>query len=218
MHASWFRQIYDSAWQHPGLAFAGGALVLVWTLLTRLPHWRWMVALQLVMTLDALCTGALSPIPSASKWSQVASVLFVICGDARYFFLLAQSLWGKRKAVPLALLFGLCIPVASSLLQAMCPSLLPTQRHLFITYELMFCVLAMCILQLLSRVPQHPMQRWLRMLSSFQLWQYGLWTCADLLILRGVDTGYALRMIPNTMYYVLFVPFVAWTYQKESAS
>ncbi len=218
MHASWFRQIYDSAWHHPGVAFAGGALVLLWTYKTRLPHWRAMMALQLVMMIDALCTGTLSPIPTGSAWNQVASVSFVLFGDARFFFLLFQSAGTKPRAVVLAILTGLGIPIASYLLQTLLPSWLPTPRHLFVTYELLFCGLALFLLLLLSRVPQHPMQRWLRMLSSFQLWQYGLWTCADLLILRGIDTGFALRLIPNTMYYVLFVPFVAWTHQKESAS
>lgn len=218
MHASWFQQIYDSAWQHPGIAFVGGTAVLVWTLRSRLPHVYAMAALQLIMMLDALCTGALSPIPPSSGWSQAASVTFVIFGDARFFFLLFQSFWDKRRAVLLAILAGLVIPSVSYLLKTLLPSVLPTQRHLFVTYELMFGVLAVFILLLLARAPQHPMQRWLRMLSSFQLWQYGLWTCADLLILRGIETGYLLRLIPNTMYYVLFVPFVAWTYQKESAS
>jgi hypothetical protein len=41
-----------------------------------------------------------------------------------------------------------------------------------------------------------------------------LWASADVIILAGVDAGFGLRLAPNIMYYVGFVPF-AWLTAPE---
>ena len=41
---------------------------------------------------------------------------------------------------------------------------------------------------------------------------YGLWAAADVLILCGVDAGWLVRLVPNQLYYGLFVPFVWWRF------
>ena len=54
-----------------------------------------------------------------------------------------------------------------------------------------------------------PRRRWMNGLSSFVTVQYLLWASADVMILSGLDMGYALRLVANTLYYAAFVPF-AW--------
>jgi hypothetical protein len=94
-----FQQIYDSAWHHPGVAFLGGGVVILWALWRRPPALGMLVGLQLLMIIDALCTGGLVPIPHASVWGQLVPVFFVVQGDARLYFLLANRRFSRRKTL-----------------------------------------------------------------------------------------------------------------------
>jgi hypothetical protein len=47
---------------------------------------------------------------------------------------------------------------------------------------------------------------------AFAATYYALWAFADALILAGFDAGWALRMLPNQLYYALSVPFVFFAY------
>ena len=50
--------------------------------------------------------------------------------------------------------------------------------------------------------PQVKANPWMRQVSQFVLLYYGLWATADAIILAaGSDLGFALRVIPNTLYY-----------------
>ena len=70
---------------------------------------------------------------------------------------------------------------------------------LFLVYELAFCALTLALLR------WHPNARalpWVRAVSRFVLLYYGLWATADAILLAtGSDLGYALRVIPNLLYY-----------------
>ena len=215
-----FQQIYDSAWHHPGVAFLGGGVVILWALWRRPPALGMLVGLQLLMIIDALCTGGLVPIPHASVWGQLVPVFFVVQGDARFYFLLANRRFSRRKTLLLALLAGLFVPLCSYALQTLLPELLPTRRHLFLTHELLFCGVALSLLWRLRSVaksPSPPRLKWQRRLCLFELLQYGLWVLSDVLILCGMDIGFALRLVPNLMYYVLFVPFALTTTTASEA-
>ena len=41
---------------------------------------------------------------------------------------------------------------------------------------------------------------------------YALWAVADVLILAGRDVGWALRIVPNQLYYAFWVPVVWWLF------
>ena len=42
---------------------------------------------------------------------------------------------------------------------------------------------------------------------------YALWATADLLILgTGRDVAWALRIVPNQLYYAWYLPFVYWRF------
>jgi hypothetical protein len=60
-------------------------------------------------------------------------------------------------------------------------------------------------------------RRWSLFATHFEIAQYALWALADVIILGGHDVGYALRLVPNTMYYVLYLPFVAWSAPRDLA-
>lgn len=206
-----FQQIYDSAWHHPGVAFVGSGVVLLWALWRRPPALGMLLGLQLLMIIDALCTGGLVPIPHASGWGQLVPVFFVVQGDARFYFLLAKGRFSRRKTLALALLAGLFVPLSSYALQSVFPELLPTRRHLFLTHELLFCGVVLSLLWRLRSVARSSSLKWQRRLCLFELLQYGLWVLSDVVILCGMDIGFALRLVPNLMYYVLFVPFALTT-------
>ena len=79
---------------------------------------------------------------------------------------------------------------------------------LFLVYELAFCALTLALLR------WHPNARalpWVRAVSRFVLLYYGLWAAADAMLLAtGADLGYALRVIPNLLYYGGLVAAIAW--------
>jgi hypothetical protein len=54
--------------------------------------------------------------------------------------------------------------------------------------------------------------------ASFEIVQYALWALADVLILSGMSWGFLLRIVPNSLYYAFFLPFVWWTAPREAAT
>jgi hypothetical protein len=225
-----FATWYDSAWQHPGLAWLG-TLPIVWWAATRrsaespppdpaasprrAPLSRrqrtllWL--LQALICLDALCTGALSPITGPSPLATASAVFFVIAGDARFFFLLQDPGLSRAGAVSRwlrALVVSTGFSAAAYVTQQLLPTQLPTSRHLFLTYELMLLTTTLALAA--WRRPPGPVSACQRRLLAFEALQYGLWVLADLVILSTQswrDLGFALRMLPNALYYVAFVPF-----------
>ena len=106
---SW-ETIYDSAWQHPGVAWIGGLVATsllglryvadrrmlgrsqqvashAGGLSTASASWSLLLLLQCLICVDALFTGALSPFDASGVPARVLSILFVVLGDARYFYL-----------------------------------------------------------------------------------------------------------------------------------
>jgi hypothetical protein len=83
-------------------------------------------------------------------------------------------------------------------------------RVLFLVHEAMFTMLAlgMWLVTRARRDRDDGERRWLAKLCAFELLQYALWASADVAILVGSDAAYLLRVVPNIMYYVAFVPFV----------
>jgi hypothetical protein len=58
-----------------------------------------------------------------------------------------------------------------------------------------------------------------RAVLGFVVLYYVLWALADILALNGEDRGWALRMVPNQLYYGLFVPFAyARFFSAQAAS
>jgi hypothetical protein len=208
-----FEAAYNSVYHHPGVMWAAGIPILAllaWRERKSFLGWA-LLAFQAAILLDAWLTGHLSPLPPGSAGATAAGVVFVILGDLRYFVLLERfgHEAGDRPLRWLALPLGysLLVPVLAHVSSRVFPS--SELRVVFLTYELMFAALALSIRFALLPRRRGEAVGFVTWLTEYQIAQYGLWATADVIILAGYDVGYALRFVPNLMYYVGFVPF-AW--------
>ena len=120
--------------------------------------------------------------------------------------------------------FALFVPVAQGAAIAILPQAFPTPRHTFLAYELLFLLLAVVwrAVVLPRRVAgvSEATRNWIYDLAQFEIVQYALWPLADILILAGTDAGrdagFALRLVPNTLYYGVFLAFAAWRAPAEA--
>lgn len=222
-----FEAAYYSPWHNP-LSFwliTVGFLAAV-RFGERARSGTWLTAFLLLfgleISLDALAQGELSPLAGSTLLTPV-SIAFVILGDFRFFLLLTKYSSGARSAVGvygMAAAIALVVPLLSGLSQRLMPDTFADMRHVFLAYEL-----ALFTLTLGLRLAWYPrryadvdpaVRRWIGAVMAFELVQYGLWASADMVILAGSDLGYALRLVPNTLYYALFLPFVWWKAPREA--
>jgi hypothetical protein len=202
-------EFHDSPWHNP-LSFwlAGLALLPV---IVRLRGFirRYLLAFTIAISVDALLSGALSPIGGAPPaFGTAVALVFVLLGDLR-FFLLVERFARRRSYVARALGLTMVVPVLVIPVRlAAAPD-----RVLWLTYESLFVALAVALrtIVLPRRLHHVPVatRRFLFALTTFQIVQYGLWASADLLLLRDVGLGWGLRVAANTMYYAGFLAFVA---------
>lgn len=207
-----FEAFYASAVQHPlllWLAAGVGLAVCLGRRDLRASVRRYGVALAVLSALDAWLTAnhvyGLGTLPGA------VPVAFVIAGDARYLLLWdAATPDGAIEITPPALAraaaLALIVPIAAFVITTL---LLPGQeRVLYLTHELLFCALTLALLR------WHPNARalpWVRAVSRFVLLYYGLWAAADLVLLAtGADIGFALRVVPNLLYYGGLIAAIGW--------
>lgn len=204
------KALYDSGWHHPFAAYLGLAVLVV--LLVRAPRgtflFRWASLFGVVLAADATITGAWSPLPSSSPLFTPLSIAFVILGDARFFVL--QERFARPDASALrvtivAALTSLVVPVTSTLAREVFP-LLSEGRWLFLGYELL--ALAFVLGTWLVRYRpalEAESRRWLGRVTAIFAALYALWATADVLILLDVELGHLLRIVPNVLYYAVFL-------------
>lgn len=210
------QQLYDSPWNQPLAGWLLTAMTLVW--LRQKPPGRLRAVLAifaLQLCVDNWLTGALNPLPQASPLNQPLAILFVILGDWR-FFLLTEPRQERHRWLK-SLGFALMVPVLMAILPRLLPEHFPTSRHTFLAYELLFLGLALLwrFIVLPLRHRARPTHKWTLQLANFEILQYALWAIADLLILGGYENGFLLRLVPNTLYYGLFLAFAAWKAPRE---
>ena len=145
-------------------------------------------------------------------------VPFVLIGDFRVFLLLFYVMAPERgvwRAIGRAAMWTLVVPIVAlgSLygLQTRYGAL-PAQS-IWILYEVGFLAVAL-FLDLVHLPAQVDLRRrfevhqYLRALVRYVALYYALWAAADLLVLlRDADWAWALRIIPNQLYYGFWVPF-----------
>ena len=161
----------------------------------------------------------------------VVMVAFVLLGDFRVFLLVlflaarasspSAGAGAAREARSLprvageAALWTLVVPVVAvggnAALRALAGDL-PSQS-IWLVYELAFVAMALVLRRAVvpARVPaERPHVRaYLRAVLAYVAIYYALWAAADVLILAGgVDAGWALRIVPNQLYYAFYVPLV----------
>ena len=85
-------------------------------------------------------------------------------------------------------------------------------RMRYLTYELVMLILGLMFLWVVvprraARASTDPrVATWLRHVTCIVIAHYAGWIIADVLILTGHPWGHVLRIIPNAIYYALFLP------------
>jgi hypothetical protein len=163
------------------------------------------VGFGVAIAADAYLNGPWTFVRQGTAAATAISIFFVILGDFRYFVLIEHALGTKRPLLRAAG-WAFVIPVAAQALRWIFPKLATDERSTYLVYELMFFVLACAIA--FSRV-RGKASRLARDATAFEIGQYALWALADIaLMTTHNDAFFALRLVPNLMYYVAFVPFV----------
>jgi hypothetical protein len=204
-----FQALYDSGWHHPLACLVATLLSLVALAVRRPALWKLALVLQLEIALDALLTGAWSPLEMSAAPAQLLAVLFVLVGDWRWYFLLLRQGLPRAPAAGAALAASMMVPVLAFVARAALPRLLGSTRALLLLYEVLFALVALTAIVLIRRGADGPVKRYLLRLAIFELAQYGGWAIADALIVGVGDVGYLVRVVPSLLYYAAFVPF-AW--------
>jgi len=162
----------------------------------------------------------------ADGWmATIVMFAFVLLGDFRVlllvFYLLAvgsRASTGRPAEIELgsvvarAASWTLLVPVATGVLvglgRTVAGPLHP--QVLWLVYELSFLVLAGWFRhRLIPRTvvaAQAPIAAYLRDILGYVAIYYALWATADVLIMAGLDVGWALRILPNQLYYAFYLP------------
>jgi hypothetical protein len=204
-----FEGFYLSQTQHPMLLWLAAILALGFCL-TRQgldPSMRrYCGALGVLSLLDAWLTS--NPIYGIGtlegRLASAVPLFFVLAGDFRYLlFAGAGTARGRieftRQRIFVALGLTLVVPISTQVILGLLPSSYDTPRVMFLIYEVFFVALTLCLLRFHRNVRSVP---WIARVSRFVIVYYGLWATADLIILAtGSDLGFALRVVPNVLYY-----------------
>jgi hypothetical protein len=154
-------------------------------------------------------------------WLQtVVMIVFVLLGDFRVFLLLLALLAYTRDDPRLprvageAALWTLAVPLVAVSGEAALRSVagdVPAQS-IWLVYELAFVAMALLWRQVVvpARVPadRPRLRAYLRAVLAYVTGYYALWATADVAIMvGGLDVGWAVRIIPNQLYYAFYLPF-----------
>jgi len=154
--------------------------------------------------------------------STYCMILFVLLGDFRVylliFFLIAPER-GAGRAIVRAAAWTLLVPTftwaATCALESSLGKL-PSQT-IWIVYELGFFAvtlfLAFRLLPSSLGLSRFNVHFYLKAIVRYVGTYYALWAAADLLIVfGGFDRGWALRVIPNQLYYSFWIPFAYFAF------
>lgn len=175
---------------------------------------------------DPICTGPLTRfLGLGDPASTGVMFVFVLLGDFRVFLLVSYLTRADRapwRAVGEAGLWTLIVPVAAGVTRAFLGLLVDDlpQQVLWLVYEVAFLLVA---LVLRNRVvprrlgdPSALRCRQLQAVTTYVAIYYALWATADGLILfAGHEVGWLLRVVPNQLYYALYLPWVAFVFFRR---
>lgn len=207
--------LYDSPWQQPGLLASVALVGLAWALMREYPKGelgsflrRWALVFGIEIVLDAWLTSPLSPLAGGALTA--LSVAFVIAGDFRLFLLVTR--WGTRLSLGARWAAGFALAMVASLVVAgaklVTPATFAVARRTYLLYELVSLALMGVLWSRRAAFPETH-RGWIAAVLGFGVVQYALWSVSDVLLLSGVSGAYLLRVVPNVLYYGLFVAFVA---------
>jgi hypothetical protein len=218
VNPSVFEAFYQSPIQHPMLLWISNLFGTGLALLTlrslapekKRPIRNFILLWALISTLDAWLTAnhviGLGTLPASL--ASIIPFLFVWAGDYRIFLAMDSRKFHWRGVAA-----SLVVPILAGAM-----TLGQTPRILFLTYESMFLVWIL-LYGKLTRLDRGAPARRIRNLS---LTFYSFWVIADVLILAlpvpASDMGFAVRVIPNVIYYGAFGLICAGAWTTEDAS
>jgi hypothetical protein len=183
------------------------------------------IAVAVETIADAIATGPLTrALDIAGSAAGTALMLtFVLLGDFRVYLLVFGLLSiedGKSwtTAVGRAAAFTTLVPAVAyptnALLGAFVEHLDP--NSIWLVYEVIFVLVALILRERLLGLGDRIAPATRRYLSAVLLYvagYYALWAMADAFIqLADRDLGWAIRMVPNQLYYAWWAPFVFWAF------
>jgi hypothetical protein len=147
--------------------------------------------------------------------------LFVLLGDLRVLLLaigVARPERGLLENLGWALGAALIVPIFAGAGFCLARWIWPDihDQVLWMIYE--FAFLALCIFLARIWVPRSVANdpsraAFLNTIFGYSAAYYALWWVADLFIVFGdLDLGWAIRMVPNQLYYACWAPFVYWRF------
>ena len=235
-----FQNIYKSEWQGTWALWIVPVGFLIYLLLSTTEKDRrastqpisaflggWMLFWTLETLADSFATGPLSRWLGWQGTPAGTGVMlcFVLLGDLRVFqlvFRIGRPEDSFARALRRAIQWTLLVPIVAygsdQALRLWQPAL-PGQV-LWLIYELCFFAVALYLRNVWigaqATGSADANQKRLRSVLSFVAGYYLLWATADMLILGlGLDFGWAVRIVPNQLYYAFFVPFVWWTLARD---
>ncbi|MFP8879270.1 MAG: hypothetical protein VCE43_07275 [Myxococcota bacterium] len=172
--------------------------------------------------IDPIATGPMLGLTGGG--ATALGLLFVLLGDFRVFVLVfgvcaPERGWGG--ALREAALWAPIVAVSAYAVNAgigWVAGGVPGQL-LWIIHEVLFVGLAGFVRNRV--IPRRtaaadPNRARLKRVMSFVMLYYGLWASSDALILwGGFDAGWLLRVVPNQLYYSVWIPFVYATFFSE---
>lgn len=200
-----FQELYSSPWILPVLPWAAMPIVLVLAARRRGFFRVWGVLFAVLIAVDAGVNGAWTPVHTPGV-ATLFGIAFVILGDLRYFLAVERD--AGRFFAPVAIGLALVVPLLSQIARAAIPAVAAELRVTYLAYEVLFLAVLAAYSVLRVRSLGGPARAFATKLTLFVAAQYALWASADVLILTTrSDAGYLLRIVPDVMYYVAFVPF-----------
>ena len=219
--ASW-HAFYDAGWQFPWAVLIVPFAFALYRAIARDPRGGgvdpqlapfvsiWTTLFLVATMLDPLATGPLAKALGSPFASQALGLSFVLLGDFRVYWLVLRFRAPEQSTGRAALEAAALSAIAPVLAGLVALREGPAQM-LWLTHELVSVGVAFALARVaIPRAPADTRRAaFVRRVLGFMAAYYGLWAAADSLILAGVDAGWLVRLVPNQMYYGLFVPF-AW--------
>lgn len=233
-----FLEFYTSDLQSTYAVWPVPLALLAWLVLTggraatspdaRFVH-AYAVLFALETVLDPFATGPLSRWLglSGSTAGLVVLIFFVLLGDFRVLYLMQRLAFpgrARERLLAESAAWTLIVPLSALTIREVLGAIAGTldENAIWLIYELCFLALALWLRQV-------GLPRWvgpgraarlayLRSVATYVAVYYGLWASADVLIqILGLDAGWALRVVPNQLYYAFYVPFVYFRYFASGA-
>ncbi len=184
--------------------------------------YRYAVAFGIETILDPLATGPLLRWLGIAEAPAGTAVLlaFVLLGDFRVFLLLfyfTRPDGSVRRAAREAAAWTVIVPLLAWAVDRALRELFASlpEQTLWLVYELAFLAMALWLRARLipasGAALSAPLRRGLQAIAGYVALYYALWAISDALILAAdLDAAWALRILPNHLYYSLYLPFVCF--------